>query len=141
MTLSIKAPIALTALLAATAAFAQPVEAPANAPTDAGLAAASLSEGESVRAIAMLRAELEQYPEDPALLINLGIAYAQTGSDSEARSAFEAAMASRDAFELETADGTTSDSRRLARRAIAMLNRGEFRSSSMRTGQLTLNEQ
>jgi len=141
MTLSIKTPLALTALFAATAVFAQPIDAPAGAPTDAGLAAASLSQGESVRAIAMLQAELEQYPGDPALLINLGIAYAQSGSDAEARNAFEAAMASREALELETADGTTMDSRRLARRAIAMLNRGEFRSVEMRTGQFSLNDQ
>ncbi len=140
MTLPIKTPIALTALFAATAAFAQPVEVAASEPTDEGLAAVSLLAGESVRAIAMLQSELEQYPNDPALLINLGIAYAQAGNEAEARTAFRAAIAVRDSLDLETADGTTTESRLLARRAIAMLNRGEFRSGQRRSGQFTLND-
>ena len=49
------------------------------------LAAAALSEGESVRVIAMLWTQLTEFPGDPALLINLGVAHAQGGNDAEAR--------------------------------------------------------
>lgn len=107
---------------------------------DAQLAAESLSDGESLRAIAQLRAALGQQPGDPALLINLGIAYAQAGSDGEALESFEAALASREIVELETADGRATDSRRLARRAIAMLERGEFRAEDQTSQQLSLRD-
>lgn len=103
-------------------AYAQQIEA-----SDEGLASETLADGQSLRAISMLEAELAQHPGDPALLINLGIAHAQRGNDAEARTSFEAALASRNVIELETADGRTTDSRRLARQAIAMLDRGEFR--------------
>jgi Flp pilus assembly protein TadD len=121
-------PIAFAALLTAGTAFAQsPVR------SDPGLAAVTLSDGESVRAIAILSAQLEEFPNDPALLINLGIAFAQSGNDADARSSFQAAMASRQVIDLETADGTAMDSRRLARRALSMLDRGEFRSTNARS--------
>ncbi len=107
---------------------------------DGQLAAQTLSDGESVRAIAQLRAALDQSPGDPALLINLGIAYAQSGSDAEALEAFEAAMSSRDVVELETAEGRATDSRRLARRAIRMLERGEFRTGGQDSAQLSLRD-
>ncbi|MEM7781016.1 MAG: tetratricopeptide repeat protein [Pseudomonadota bacterium] len=105
---------------------------------DADLAADTLSEGQTAAAITMLEAELEQAPGDPALLINLGIAHAQTGNAGEARANFEAAMRSRTVVELETANGTTTDSRRLARRALSMLERGAFRQES--SSQLTLRD-
>ena len=38
---------------------------------------------------------------------------------------------------LETADGATTDSRKLARKAMRMLERGEFRVSAAPAGQLT----
>ncbi len=136
-------PIAFAALLAAGSTFAGSAAAQTTTldqtPSDAGLAAAALTEGESIRAIAMLRAQLEEFPGDPALLINLGIAYAQGGNDAEARASFQAAMSGREMIELETANGTTTDSRRLARRALAMLDRGEFRRTNARAGQFTLN--
>jgi len=95
--------------------------------SDAPLAAESISKGENLRAIAMLEEQLDEHPGDPALLINLGIAHAQRGEDRQANDYFEAAMHSRYAIDLETADGSLIDSRRLARRAQAMLERGEFR--------------
>ena len=70
-------------------------------------------------------------------LINLGIAYAQRGDDAKARAAFEAALTCHEVVDLDTADGSTTDSRRLARRAIRMLERGEFRPATLRTEQLT----
>ncbi len=63
---------------------------------------------------------------DPARLINHGIALARTGDYEAARADFEAAAAARDSVELETADGKWVDSRRLARKALAMLDKGEF---------------
>ena len=126
--------------LASTTLFAQPALAQANPAGDESLAAETLSDGESVRAIALLKAALEKQPGDPALLINLGIAYAQAGSDAEARSSFEAALSSREVVELQTANGRDTDSRRLARRALAMLERGEFRTTESSSRQFTLRD-
>ncbi len=101
-----------------------------------GLAAQTLADGETTRAIALLKAELAQDPDDPALLINLGIAQAQAGMEEQARASFNSALASRNPVELATANGRLTDSRSLARQAIVMLDRGEFRSTS----QLTLRD-
>ena len=128
----------LTMILGLGLAGAAPAIAQEQAATDAGLASASLADGETVKAIRMLEAQLEQYPGDPALLINLGIAHAHTGNDVEARARFDAALASRDVVELDTADGRTTNSRRLARQAIAMLEKGAFRPAPRQTDQLTL---
>ena len=117
-----------------------PVAAQTAAPTDAGLAAETLSDGRTNQAIAQLKAELDLYPGDPAVLINLGIAQAQSGHDQDARMSFEAAMRSRDVVELETANGTTTDSRRLARHALAMLDRGEFLPARRTSEQFTLRD-
>ena len=64
--------------------------------------------------------------DDPARLINHGIALARTGNYEAARADFAAAANARDSVELETADGKWVDSRRLARKALAMLDKGEF---------------
>ena len=106
----------------------------------ASLAVASLSQGREVEAIRVLERELVNAPTDPAVLINLGIAYAQQGDDAKARALFDAAMTSDDVIELETASGATVDSRKLARRAIAMLDRGEFRPLDQSSDQLTMRE-
>ncbi|KEO90188.1 hypothetical protein EH31_08845 [Erythrobacter longus] len=105
-----------------------------------GLASAALVDGNASTAIELLQSELKEAPQDPAILINLGIAYAQTGNEAEARSHFEAALTSRQVIELDTANGRTTDSRRLARQAISMLDRGEFRPLARQTDQLTLRQ-
>jgi len=140
MKLSNMTSIRLASAIALGAALAIPAQVQATGEAETGLAAQSLSEGESVRAITMLKSALQDAPNDPALLINLGIAYAQGGNDAEARTSFEAAMASREVIELETASGTEIDSRRLARRALAMLERGEFRRTANTGGQLTMRQ-
>lgn len=132
MKLTIVTPARIAATIIAGALVASPAVAQTTQPTEAGLAADSLSEGETNRAIAALEEELRRFPGDPALLINLGIAEAQRGNDGVARERFEAALASREIVELETADGGVTDSRRLARRALAMLDRGEFRPATDR---------
>ncbi|TRD12023.1 hypothetical protein FGU71_09235 [Erythrobacter insulae] len=122
-----------TTLVIALAAANPAVDAPTNdAPATAELGAASLVQGKSASAIQTIEPQLDETPHDPALLINMGIAFAQTGDDAKARSLFKAAMSSPEHFELETASGSTIDSRRLARRAIAMLDRGEFRPANSR---------
>ncbi|MEM1051115.1 MAG: hypothetical protein AAGI28_03380, partial [Pseudomonadota bacterium] len=93
---------------------------------DPGLAVAALADGKSLAAISQLEVELKQDPSDPALLINLGIAYAQSGDEIAAHAHFEAALRSRQVIDLDTANGRTTDSRKLARVALAMLARGEF---------------
>lgn len=106
--------------------------------SDAGdLAAQSLAAGHGDEALATLQRASAADPDDAALLINLGIAYAQQGEDAKARAAFEAALASDAVIELETADGTATDSRRLARKALKMLSRGAFRADAAQQGQLT----
>ncbi len=94
------------------------------------LAAQPLAAGRGDKALAMLEKASAADPHDAAVLINLGIAYAQMGDEPKARAAFEQALACHEVVELDTADGTATDSRRLARKAIKMLDRGEFRSAS-----------
>lgn len=127
MTLSHKTKIGLALMGAMGLSITAPLSAQSSVSTDEGLAAETLANGNTTRAIQMLEAQLQEYPGDPALLINLGIAHARNGSEAEALASFEAALASREVIELEVADGRTTDSRRLARQAIAMLQRGEFR--------------
>ena len=128
------------ALFAATphaVAPAAPVALLAEAPE---LAAAPLVAGRSDVALATLQKASAADPQDAGVLINLGIAYAQAGEDAKARAAFEAAVACEDVVELETADGELTDSRRLGRKALKMLARGEFRSAPARAEQLTLRD-
>lgn len=105
-----------------------------------GLAAAALSEGRAAEAIQTLSRAHSADRSDPAVLINLGIAHAQRGEDAAAQDLFRAAMTSPVSYELETAEGTAMDSRKLARRALRMLERGEFRSSGQQPSHLTLRD-
>ena len=89
-----------------------------------------LVEGRDTAAIAAIMDNDRIQNDDPARLINLGIAYARKGDDALARQLFEAARDNRNRVELETAEGEWIDSRRLARQALAMLERGEFTESS-----------
>ena len=114
-----------------------PLAAAAAAPE---LAVQPLVAGRAEQALATLEKASAADPHDAAVLINLGIAYAQAGEDTKARAAFEQALACHEVVELDTADGTATDSRRLARKAIKMLERGEFRPAPSRAGQLTLRD-
>lgn len=116
---------AFAALLLAGAQAGQ-IEAAPTPVEPAGLEAEQLAKGRTVNAIAALEKHIEAAPDDPALLINLGIAHAQAGNDVEARTMFKRALLSPDPVELETASEGTIDSRRLARKAMRMLDRGEF---------------
>lgn len=104
------------------------------------LASAALVAGRDGEAIQTLERERAAHPDDPAVLINLGIAYAHRGDEARARKMFEAAMASDHKPELETADGAAMDSRKLARKALSMLDRGEFRPVQLPAETLTLRD-
>jgi tetratricopeptide (TPR) repeat protein len=121
------------ALMAATPAAPAPAAALASAGEGGELAAQTLAAGRGDEALAVLQRASAANPHDPAVLINLGIAYAHKGDDAKARAAFEAALTCHEVVELDTADGNATDSRRLARKAIRMLERGEFRAQSTRT--------
>jgi predicted Zn-dependent protease len=123
--------LVLPALAAPAPATLQLGEAPE-------LAARTLAAGRSDEARTTLERASLADPHDPAVLINLGIAYAQAGDEAKARAAFAKALACEEVIELDTADGGTTDSRRLARKALRMLDRGEFRADAGRTGQLTM---
>ncbi len=101
-------------------------ERPARSIQADSLASDILANGNAATAIATLERSVEADPNDPALLINLGIAHAQVGEAETAHSMFERALLSSEPLELEIAEGTSTDSRRLARRAMRMLERGEF---------------
>lgn len=116
---------ALAALLMASAPAPQNEPAPSKVDS-AALESDELAKGRADKAILALEKRVEAAPHDPALLINLGIAHAQSGDEATAHSLFKRALASPEPIELETADGDTIDSRRLARKAIRMLERGEF---------------
>ena len=118
------------ALMAATPQAADTGAALASAGESGELAAQTLAAGREDEALAVLQRASAADPHDPAVLINLGIAYAHKGEDAKARAAFEAALTCHEVVELDTADGSATDSRRLARKALRMLDRGEFRPRS-----------
>ncbi|MGB7408334.1 MAG: hypothetical protein WA908_07495, partial [Pontixanthobacter sp.] len=77
-------------------------------------------------AIRRIEANSQIAVDDPARLINLGIAHAREGRLAEARALFDAVMNHEDRVRLETASGEWVDSKRLAYRAMAMLNDGKL---------------
>lgn len=82
----------------------------------------ALAQGDAEQARTELEARLQDEPQDPALLINLGTAYAQLGRNERAAAAFQAAIDSGTRYELELADGRWLDSRRAARIALKALS-------------------
>jgi Flp pilus assembly protein TadD len=121
---------------------AAPLAGPAASPMTAALEANDpvvqpMAAGRMDEALATLEKASAAKPHDAALLINLGIAYAHRGEEMRARAAFEQAAACHEVIELTTANGSVTDSRRLARKALKMLARGEFVVQPARGGQLT----
>ena len=118
-------------LLTGFAAIALLAPAPASAAEETAVGYEPLMEGRVSAAIAEIESNDQLEANDPARLINLGIAYAQLGRTAEARAMFEAAMRGDDRVSLETAGGEWKDSRHLARQALALLDRGELHSERM----------
>ena len=85
----------------------------------------ALSAGRPELAIERISADPVTSASDPAALINLGTAYARTGDHGAAMARYQAALTSRDRYDLELADGRWLDSRAAARLAMVMLRKGE----------------
>lgn len=80
--------------------------------------------GDDSRAIERIEANASLPNDDPALLINKGVALARLGHIDEARESFEAAARGRHQMDLETTSGEWVDARSIARRALVMLDGG-----------------
>ncbi len=81
----------------------------------------TIASGEAREAIVRLEQARAENPGDPALLINLGAAYAAVGDYQLAEQAYRDAIASDDRYELELASGEWVDSRHAARLALLSL--------------------
>ncbi len=68
---------------------------------------------------------------DPVQLINRGVSLAREGETEMARTMFTRVADNRMRYQMETARGDWEDSRNLARKALGMLDRGEFTQSRM----------
>lgn len=112
----------------------------ANAPVQNSSASTEAVGAQAKSAIASLQDALNADPTDPALMINLGIAFAQDGETEKARAMFKQAMVNSEPVDLETASGGWTDSKRLARKALAMLDRGEFRVARSSSSQQSLSQ-
>lgn len=108
---------AMAALLAPGAALAET----ATAPQQIDVAFDALAAGRTSEAVARLQQGGGAEAGDPAVLINLGTAYARQGRIAEARAMFEAAAKSGKRYDLELADGSWVDSRKAARMALSSL--------------------
>ncbi|MFC0202696.1 hypothetical protein [Novosphingobium soli] len=82
------------------------------------VAYAELSAGQPQEAVRKLEAGGAPRSDDPAVLINLGAAYARAGQADKALAAYRAAVATPVRYDLELADGTWVDSRIAARQAL-----------------------
>ena len=99
-----------------------------------GFGDAELAIGDDESAIADIRENGAADADDPARLINLGIAYARTGDTEKARALFERARLSRDSYRLETAQGDWVATRTLAERGLRMLDGGAFTTGAQLAG-------
>lgn len=105
----------------------------AQGPVQADVGFDELADGRNQAAIEAIHANEDLERADPSRLINLGIAYARQGREAEARAMFRAAEKSEIRYDVETAEGRWVDSRYLARKAQAMLDKGEFGGKSRMT--------
>lgn len=101
-----------------------PVEVSAPRPESADVAFDELRAGRAEAAIQRIRANRAVDADDPSALINLGAAHARIGQSDEARAYYLAAIASRQRYDVELADGRWMDSRRAARLAIELQAKG-----------------
>ncbi|MBT0669382.1 hypothetical protein HT136_13505 [Novosphingobium profundi] len=106
---------AALALLAGQSVLSLTVELPRTESRD--VAYEELVAGQDQAALAKLLAAREQDRQDPAVLINLGAAYARLGRLAESRAAYDAAILSDQRYDLETGSGKWMDSRYIARAA------------------------
>lgn len=88
------------------------------------LAYESLMAADYTLAEQQLRTDVRAHRNDPAKLINYGLALAKTGHLVEARRAFKQVL-SEDEIELIMADGSTEASHEVARRGLKMIKSGQ----------------
>ncbi|WP_260924299.1 tetratricopeptide repeat protein [Novosphingobium sp. 9] len=117
--------MSVTALLLAASLAAPAVP---SGPVDDGVsrvdvAYTALSRGDAQAALRRLQAAGADDSRDPVVLINLAAAYAGTGQGARAMQAYKAAIASRERYDIELADGTWADSRDVARAGLGRLSR------------------
>jgi hypothetical protein len=115
----------VTIILAAAAAQAVPAPAVSTETGVTDVAYSELVAGDADAAVRKLESEAAG-SSDPALLINLGTAYARQGATDKALAAFRAAIASPERYDLELQSGQWVDSRIAARQALANLQRASF---------------
>lgn len=106
----------VTAALLGQSAFSLAVDAPA--PDAKDVAYTELAAGQTQAAVAKLEGAGARHSDDPATLINLGAAYARAGQSDKALAAYRAAVATPERYDLQLADGTWTDSRLAARKAL-----------------------
>ena len=73
-------------------------------------------------AITVLQEEIRKNGNDPALLINLGQAYARTGDFARAEESFLKAHNSRNRYDILLANGDVMSTREAAKQALTWLN-------------------
>ncbi len=112
--------------IAASVAIVLLAATPAQAVEEVDVAYEELAAGENQAAIREITANESLRRDDPARLLNLGVAYAREGELDKARASFRAAVTSDDRQMLETGSGEWVDSRILARHALAELDEGRF---------------
>lgn len=84
-----------------------------------------LAAGRARQAMDRIKAGGALRQSDPSALINMGSAEAMLGHTDKAGAMYRAAIASKTQYDLQLADGSWMDSRRAARLALTMLDRGE----------------
>lgn len=109
---------------AALAGAAVPVEVSAPRTDWVDVAYDELRAGRAEAAIQRIEANAELDSDHPAALINLGAAHARLGHAEEARALYLAAIASRERYDVQLADGRWMDTRRAARMAIELQAKG-----------------
>lgn len=109
--------LAMSALLLTQSGSIAAIEEPQTAETTE-VAYEELTDGKAAEAVRNLEALLLDNPGDPAILINLGSAYAEQGQLERAAGFYAQAAESDVRYRLELADGSWADSRLAARRAL-----------------------
>ena len=116
----------LSAMLLAQATPPAMMESTEASPTQRDAAYEELVSGDTDAAISRLEAGLVDNPDDPALLINLGSAWAARGDKDRAAQYYRAAARSDVRYRLELANGDWVDSRTAARLALRALGQTGF---------------
>lgn len=113
-------------MITASLALAFLAAGPAGSVEEVDVAFEELAAGQNAAAIRQIEDNDNLRSDDPARLVNLGVAHAREGDLEAARAYFRAAMFSDDRQMLETASGEWVDSRVLARQALARIDAGRF---------------